>query len=207
MQSTIGKANFSALVAHPAPHTKSRLVFRLLLALGLDLETARASSATSTLELATLGDNMRLLALVGAKAKVLNSLAAVLGATQDQSVAASGGAEGKLVKSDGLTTGSHNAGAGGSGEAESGDGHLGDGEQAVVISDGADNNDSALLALLVDVGNDPGQRDRGSVDLGHKKAPKNNLVEGRVGTTGKKAVELYQELKIDIVALGRLAVR
>lgn len=65
---------------------------------------------------------------MGAEAEVLDSLAAVLGATQDQGVATSRGTESKLVQSDGLATGGDDAGAGGRGEAESSDGHLGEGE-------------------------------------------------------------------------------
>lgn len=119
---------------------------------------------------------------MGAETEVLDGLTAVLGTTEDQGVAASGGTESKLVQGDGLTTGGDNAGTGGSGEAESSDGHLGAGEEAVVVSDGTDNDDGALLALLVDVGNNAGQRDGGAVDLGHKESAEDNLVEGRVGT-------------------------
>lgn len=120
--------------------------------------------------------------LVGAKAKVLESLAAVLGTTEDQGVAASGGTESKLVQSNGLTTSGDDASAGGGGETQSSDGHLGDGEKTVVISNGADDNDGALLAFGVDVGNNAGQGDGGPVDLGHEKSTENNLVEGGVGT-------------------------
>ncbi len=123
------------------------------------------------------------LALVGAEAEVLESLTAVLGATEDKGVATSRGTESKLIQSNGLTTSGDNARAGGSGEAESGNSHLGHGEQAVVISDGADNNHGALLALLVEVGNNAGQGDGRPVGLRHKKTAKHNLVEGGVGTT------------------------
>lgn len=150
---------------------------------------------------------MRLLALVGTETEVFERLAAVFWAAEDQRVAARRRTESKLVQGDGITTSSDNASTGGSGEAEGSDGHLGEGEQSVVVSDGADHDNSALLALLVDVANNARQRDGGAVDLGHEKTAKNNLVEGRVGTTGKEAVKLYQELEIDIVALGRLAVR
>lgn len=122
----------------------------------LNLETARASSATSTLELAALGDNVGFLVFVGTHAEVLDSLTGVLGSTQDQSVAASGGAQSKLIQSDGLAASLDDASTSSSGESQSGNVDLGEGQQAVVIGDGADNDDGTLLALLVDVPDDAG---------------------------------------------------
>lgn len=165
--------------------------------------------------------------LVGTEAEVLDGLTAVLGATEDQGVATSGGTKSKLVQSDSFATSGHNAGTGGGGEAESRNSNLGAGEKTVVVSNGADDDDGALLALLVDVGNDARQGNGRTVDLGHEESAEDNLVEGRVGTTyiirqysgmvwvrasrkkrtGKEAVKLYEELKVDIVALRRLAVR
>ena len=122
------------------------------------------------------------LVLVRAEAEVLDGLTAVLGAAENKGVAASGSSESELVERNGLATGGNNACTGGSGESQSSDGQLREGEQAVVIGDGTDNDDGTFLALLVDVGNDAGQRYGRAVDLGHKEASKNNLVEGRVGT-------------------------
>lgn len=121
------------------------------------------------------------LVAVGTEAEVLDGLTGVLGATEDEGVATGGGAEGKLVEGDGLTTGGEDAGTGGGGEAEGSNGHLGEGEHAVVIGDGADDDDGALL-LLGGVGHNAGEGDWGPVDLGHKQAAEDDLVEGRVGT-------------------------
>jgi len=118
---------------------------------------------------------------VGTEAEVADGLTGVLGTTEDQGVGTSGGTEGQLVEGDGLTTGGQDAGTGGGGEAQSSHGDLGELEETVVVGDGAHNNNGALL-VLGDVGNDAGQRDRGTVDLGHKKAAQDDLVEGRVGT-------------------------
>lgn len=172
----------------------------------LNLETARASSATSTLELAALGDNVGFLVLVGTHAEVLDSLTGVLGSTQDQSVAASGGAQSKLIQSDGLAASLDDASTSSSGESQSGNVDLGEGQQAVVIGDGAHNDDGTLLALLVDVTHDAGQGDRGAVDLGHKKASEDDLVEAGIRAARQEAVQLHQELEVDIVTLGILAV-
>lgn len=116
---------------------------------------------------------------VGAKAEVPDGLTGVLGAAEDQGVAASGGTESKLVQSDGLTTGGEDAGAGSSGEAESRNRDLGDGQETVVVGDSADNDDGPLL-VLGNVGGNAGQRHRGTVDLGHKEAAEDDLVEGSV---------------------------
>jgi hypothetical protein len=143
---------------------------------------------------------------VGAETEVLDSLTGVLGATEDQGVASGGSAESKLVQGDSLTTGSENTGTGGGGESQGSDGHLGALEQTVVVSDGTDNNDGSLLALLVDVGDNAGQGDGRSVDLGSKQTSKNNLVERGVSSASQEAVKLHQELEVDIVALGGSAV-
>jgi len=138
---------------------------------------------------------------VGAETEVPDGLTGVLGSTENQGVGTSGGTEGQLVEGDGLTTGSKDASTGGSGEAEGSDGDLGEGEHAVVVGDGADNNDGALL-ILGGVANNAGERNRRTVNLGHKQAAEDDLVEVGVGTTSQEAVKLHQELEVDIVTLG-----
>lgn len=165
------------------------------------------------------------------EAEVLEGLTAVLRSTEDQSVASGRSTESELVQGDGLTTGGGNSGTGSGSESKSGDGGLGEAQKSVVIGDGADDDDGALLALLVDVGNNAGQRNGRAVDLGHEESSKDNLVEGGIGSawgtivsrsiqpprnrqfhclryklTGQEAVKLDQELQVDIVALGGLAV-
>lgn len=129
------------------------------------------------------------LVAVRAKTEVLDGLTGVLGSTEDQGVGTSRGTEGQLVEGDGLTTGSKDASTGGSGEAEGSDGELGEGEHAVVVGDGADNNDGALL-VLGGVADNAGERNRGTVDLGHKQAAEDDLVEVGVGTTCSKLVSM-----------------
>jgi hypothetical protein len=144
--------------------------------------------------------------LVGTEAEVLDGLTGVLGTTEDQGVASGRSTESKLIQGDGLTTSGEEASTSGGGESQGSDGHLGALEQAVVIGDGADDDDSSLLTLLVNVGNNSGQRDGRSVDLGRKQTSKDDLVERRVGSAGQEAVKLHQELEVDIVALGGSAV-
>ena len=132
---------------------------------------------------------------VGTEAEVLDGLTGVLGATEDQGVAAGGGTQSKLVQGDGLTAGGDDAGTGGGGESQGSDGDLGEGQQTVVVGDGADNNDGALLTLLVDVGNNAAQGDGRTVDLGHEQAAQDDLVEGRIGTTWRRKLWLARSLE------------
>lgn len=120
--------------------------------------------------------------LVGTEAEVLDSLSGVLGAAEEQSVASGGGTEGKLIEGQNLTTGSQDAGTGGSGEAEGSNAELGNGQETVVIRDGADDHNGLVVRLLGGVGRNSRDRDRGPVDAGHKKAAENDLVERGVGS-------------------------
>jgi len=88
---------------------------------------------------------------------------------------------------------------------------LGDGQQAVVICDGANYGDGLvgiglLCALGGDFAGDAGDGHGRAVDAGHEEAFEDNFVEVGVGSAGKEAVQLHQELEVDIVALGRLSV-
>lgn len=119
---------------------------------------------------------------VGTEAEVLHGLAGVLGTTEKQSVGTGGGAEGKLIQSQGLTTGLLNASASGSGETEGGNRKLGNVQQAVVIGDGTDHDNGLALLSLANVGNSAGQGNRGAVDSGHEQATEDSLVEVGLGT-------------------------
>ena len=120
------------------------------------------------------------LVLVWAETEVLEGLTG-LWSTEEEGVASGWGAESKLIQGENLTTGSQDAGAGGSGEAEGGDGELWDSQEAVVISDGSDNDNGLVVGLLGDVGGDSGEGHWWSVDAGHEQAAEDDLVEGRLG--------------------------
>lgn len=171
------------------------------------------------------------LVLVGTEAEVLDGLTAVLGATQEQGVGTGGLLKSKLVEGQGTAASGQDARAGGGGEPQGSDLDLGDLEQAVVVGDGADDNDRLLVVAVLQVGLDTRQGDGRAVDAGGKEAAQDNLVEGRVGTTccwrvvrkrvacmvcdgqsasvgltSQEAVQLHEQLEVRIVALGRLAV-
>ena len=120
---------------------------------------------------------------MGTEAEVLDGLTVVLGATEEQCVGTGGLLKGELVEGQGAAACGQNARAGGGGEPQGSDLDLGDLEQAVVVGDGADNNDRLLVVAVLQIGLDTGQGDGRAVDAGGKEATQDNLVEGRVGTT------------------------
>lgn len=121
--------------------------------------------------------------LVGTEAEVLDGLTGLLGAAQEQGVSTRGLLQSKLVQGEGTAAGSGQAGTGSGGEAQGSDLDLGDGQQAVVVGDGADNDNGLLGAVTVaGVGSNARQRDGRAVDARHKEAAQDDLVEGSIGT-------------------------
>lgn len=127
------------------------------------------------------------LVLVGTETEVLHSLTGILWTTEEESVGTSGGAHGEFVEGEALAASLQNASTGGAGKSESSDAHLGNLEEAVVVSDGADNNDRLVLVLggSVLVGGarrDAGERHWRLVDARHIETSEDDLVEARVRT-------------------------
>ena len=136
--------------------------------------------------------------LVRTEAEVLDSLASVLLAADEDGVGASGGTGGELVEGEALTAGSLDAGTGSVGESESGNRELGKLKDAVVVGDGTNNNNGlgrlggrgSNTTLRLGQVDDARDRNRGLVDLGHVESAEDGLVESAVGSAGKEAVEL-----------------
>ena len=133
--------------------------------------------------------------LVWTKAKVLNCLTCVLGASEEEGVASSGSTESQLIQGQDLSSSSENAGTSSGGDTESSNAELGDGQEPVVIGDGANNNNSALI-LLAKVRDNSGHGDGGSVDARHKESAEDDLVEGGFGSAGQESVQLHEELEV-----------
>jgi len=93
--------------------------------------------------------------LVGSEAKVLDGLSGVLWSSEEEGVASGWGTESQLVQSQNFTTGSKDAGTGGSSETECSNAELGNGQETVVIGDSA-NDDNGSLLLLSSMGSDSG---------------------------------------------------
>ena len=130
------------------------------------------------------------LVLVGAEAEVLNRLTCVLGSSKEQGVASSGGAESQLVQSQDLPSSCKNAGTSGGSEAESSNAELRDDKESVIVSNGANDHNRALIIITGLVRNDSRDRDGGSVDTGHKESAEDNLVEGGLGSACEQRVNI-----------------
>ena len=116
--------------------------------------------------------------LMGSKAEVLDSLSGILGSSEEEGVASSGGSQCQLIQSQGFSTCSKDARTSGCGESESSNAELRNSQETVVIGDCANNDNIIFVGLLGGVANNSGNRDWRSVDAGHEKSAQNDLVEG-----------------------------
>lgn len=139
------------------------------------------------------------------KAEVLDCLTSVLGSTEEKCVRSSRSPESKLIQGQCFSAGLLDSGSGSSSEAQGSHRQLRDVKQAVVVSNGANNDDGLALVRIGHVGSDTRQRNRGAVNSRHEKTTQHDLVEVGVRATGEEAIELHQNLQIDILAFRRLA--
>jgi len=137
---------------------------------------------------------------------MLDSLTRVLGTSQEKSIGSSWSSEGQLVQSKNFSTSGNNAGASSGSEAEGRNAKLGYGQESVVIGDSTNNDHGLVVGFLGCVRSNSRDRDGRSVDAGHEEAAEDNLVEGRVGPAGQEAVELHEQLEVNIITLRRLSV-
>jgi hypothetical protein len=117
------------------------------------------------------------LVLVRSKTEVLNSLSSILRPSEKEGVASGRSSQGQLIQSQGLATSSNNTRTSGRSESKSGNTELGNSEEAVVISDCANNDDRLVVGLFGGVRDNSRDRDWRSIDTGHKESAQNNLVE------------------------------
>lgn len=120
---------------------------------------------------------------MGSKAKVLHGLSRVLGSTEEKSVGSGGRPKSQLIQGQCLTTGLLDPSPSSSSEAKSSDGQLGHCQEAVVIGDRSDNDDSLSLVRLSDVRDDTRERNRRAVDPRHKQTTEHDFVEVGVRAT------------------------
>lgn len=142
---------------------------------------------------------------VGAETEVLHCLPSILRSAEKESVCSSRGTQSELVQSQDLTTSLLNPGPSSSRETKCCNRQLRDSQKTVVVSDGADHNDSLALVGVGHIGYNARERNGGAIDPGHEKAAQDDLVEVGFRTTGEESVELHQDLQVDVLALGRLA--
>ena len=112
-----------------------------------------------------------------------------MGATEQHTVRALGRSQCQLIKGQNLTTGLQDACAGSGRHLKGSDAQLGHFQHTCVVGNSPD-DDGGLALLPLHVSNEPGDRDRGTVGLGHKQTLEDHRIKRGVGTTGQEAVEL-----------------
>ena len=129
---------------------------------------------------------------VRTKAEVLHGFPGILRSTEEKRIRSSRSPKSELVQSQRLTARLFNPGPRSGGKAKGGNRELRNGQKAVVICHGTDNNHSLALVGFSRVGDDSREGDRRTVDSGHKKAAKHNLVETRIGAACKHAKSAFR---------------
>lgn len=165
----------------------------LLCAHCLDLETSRVAATASAFVLATslgLGGDLGGGVLAVDATEVTELFAGVASTLQQNSLGASGALEGELVKSQDGTTSLLNTGTSGFSNVEGSNGDLWDGQDAVVISDGADDYEDDAILLSGSVGSNLLEGHRGAVVARQEQATQDNLVEAGLSATSQELVQL-----------------
>ena len=112
------------------------------------------------------------------------------------------GLQSQLIQGQDLTAGLQNALAGLLGDVQGSDRHFRDLEEPQVIGNSTDDDCGlAITTSLLHVTSQSGDRDWGSVHLGHEETAKHNFVELGIGTTSQEAVQLDEESQVDILGL------
>jgi len=113
----------------------------------------------------------------------------------------------KLVKSHALATGSGDAGTGRLGESEGGDleasGHV---ENALIISDGADNNGGPVVLGVLEMLDHAGEGDWGSHGSRGQQTSEDGSGELGACSAGQESKQLDQKVVVKIVGSGALLV-
>eukprot|EP00274_Cyanoptyche_gloeocystis_P006721 CAMPEP_0196666738 /NCGR_PEP_ID=MMETSP1086-20130531/64682_1 /TAXON_ID=77921 /ORGANISM="Cyanoptyche gloeocystis , Strain SAG4.97" /LENGTH=399 /DNA_ID=CAMNT_0042003975 /DNA_START=425 /DNA_END=1625 /DNA_ORIENTATION=+ len=167
----------------------------------LHLETTALSPATSTLELPSLGADVRLGVASGdtSSAEVLFGFA-VFRAAEENSVPTLRCPQRQLIECDTFASSFNDARAGGIGEAKSAHTDFWDLQKTDIIRDSAD-YDGNFAFLVLHVPRQPGQRDWGAVLLAHVQPFQDDFVEIAVNTSGQEPVQLYEQSDVRIFGL------
>lgn len=162
----------------------------------LYLEANRLAATTSTLELSSLGSNIRLDSIVsvrvvhgGAVSEVPNCLARALGASEKNRIGPLRRLKSKLIEGQALTTSLDDTRSSILGESEGANlkgGHI---QQAGVIRDGAHYH-SDLAILILHIPCETRQRKRRIINTRHAQSFGDNSSELRVGASSDEAKQL-----------------
>ncbi len=157
----------------------------------LVLVTTGTATTSSTFKLATLASDIGLgmASRLSRCTKVLDSFSSVALSSKQHTVFAQWSLQSKLIKGQDLSTGLDDTGTGTSSNSQCTDGQLFNIQDAIIISDGA-NDDSNLLWILGHKSLDARNGNWWAVDSGHEQAFQDLFVEIRVGSAGQESVEL-----------------
>jgi len=171
----------------------------------LDLETSAASATTGGLELASLGADVWLDAVVCVRfvwgstvAEVALGFTSGLASAEDNGVLSLRGEEGKLVESKAFAAGLDNLCTSTFGELECADGQLRAVQETDIVGHGGD-NDSGLGLGTLHVSCQTRDGERRSVDARHVQTFQDNLVDLGVGTTCKETVQLHKKFEVNVL--------
>ena len=159
----------------------------------LHLEAVGSSATAGLLELASLGNEAGLDAVMGvwvasrgAVAKVSNRFTGALGAAEQNGVGSLGSTEGELIKGNALTTIADDVSTSGLSEAQSSNLQSRELQLTRIIGDGT-NNDSSQILLALHESRKARDRDRGVVDSRHSQSLDNSASKFRLSSTSNKA--------------------
>jgi hypothetical protein len=134
-------------------------------------------------------------------AKVPNSFPGVLGTPQENRVLSKRSTEGELVKGKALATSIDYPSPRRLGEPERGHLHRRHLVDPLVVGDGAHDH-SDLVSLSLHEPDEAAHRERRTVGLAHEQAFQDHGVEVALGPPHQEAVELDEQLEVDIVRFG-----
>jgi len=141
--------------------------------------------------------------LAGSLSEVTVGRAGSAASLHQDGVLSLGGLKGQLIEGQDLASGLENAFAGAGGHVHGAERQLGHLVQTKIVGDRAnDHGGLSITAGLLHHAGDAGNRHGWPVDAAHIKTLENDLVELGFGSTGQEPVELDEQTKVDILALG-----
>lgn len=122
--------------------------------------------------------------------------------TDKEGVGSLGVLKSELIEGHAASSGLQNTSASGLGETKRADFHLRALNESDVVSDGTYKN-SDLISLSLQKLSDAREGHRRAVVLTHVQTLKHDLVELGVRSASEKAVELHEQVEVDVLRLGR----
>jgi hypothetical protein len=138
-----------------------------------------------------LGADVRNGVLAMDSTEVSEDLTCAAATLQQNGLASSGALEGKLIEGDDLTARLLDTGTSRLSNVEGSHSDLRDSQNALVISDGSDDNKDGIGRLILGMVDNLLDGHRGSVVAGHNQTTEDNGVEVGLSTTSQELVQLH----------------